>query len=42
MQIKEEIWNYTNLRAKIILCFKKTGGGEHIHALPCYLYILYL
>lgn len=20
MQIKEEIWNYTNLRAKIILC----------------------
>lgn len=26
MQIKEEIWNYTNLRAKIILCLKKTGG----------------
>ena len=25
MQIKEEIWNYTNLRAKIILCLKKTG-----------------
>jgi len=41
MQIKEEIWNYTNLRAKIILCFKKRGG-EHIHALPCSLYILYL
>lgn len=42
MQIKEEIWNYTNLRAKIILCLKKTGGGEYIHALPCSLYILYL
>ena len=41
MQIKEEIWNYTNLRAKIILCLKK-AGGKHIHALPCYLYILYL
>ena len=40
MQIKEEIWNYTNLRAKIILCLKT--GGKHIHALPCYLYILYL
>ena len=25
MQIKEEIWNYTNLRAKIILCLKKQG-----------------
>lgn len=23
MQIKEEFWNYTNLRAKIILCLKK-------------------
>jgi hypothetical protein len=26
MQIKEEIWNYTNLRAKIILCLKKQGN----------------
>lgn len=25
MQIKEEIWNYTNLWAKIILCLKKHG-----------------
>lgn len=37
MQIKEEIWNYTNLRAKIILCLKNRGKTHH--ALPCYLYI---
>lgn len=34
MQIKEEIWNYTNLRAKIILCLKKTGGKHILNCTP--------
>lgn len=45
MQIKEEIWNYTNLRAKIILCLKNRGKTHpcppllFVHSIPLDLFL---